>query len=120
MDKFVITKKYGKYVDPIYNIKIFNESIELKPLKPNAKVKNVLNGKVILAKKTPHLNNVIIIKHKGGLYTIYAHIDKIAPTIKKGKKVKKGYVIGRVNNKLTFEVTKNRYHINPLELIRVK
>ncbi len=120
LDKFVITKRYGKYVDPIYKIKIFNESIELKPLEPNAKVKNVLNGKVILAKKTPHLNNVIIIKHKGGLYTIYAHIDKIAPTIKKGKKVKKGYVIGRVNNKLTFEVTKNRYHINPLELIRVK
>ncbi|WP_281951089.1 murein hydrolase activator EnvC family protein [Nitrosophilus kaiyonis] len=120
LDRFVIVKKYGSYIDPIYNIKIFNESIELKPLKQNAKVKNVLNGRVVLAKKTPHLNNVIIIKHKNGLYTIYAHIDKIAPTIKKGKKVKKGYVIGRVNSKLTFEVTKNRYHINPLDLIKVR
>jgi len=120
LDKFKIVKRYGSYIDPIYNIKIFNEFIELKPLIPQAKVKNVLNGKVVLAKKTPHLNNVIIIKHKRGLYTIYAHIDKIAPTIKKGKKVKKGYVIGRVNTKLIFEVTKNSYHINPLDLIKVR
>ena len=63
---------------------------------------------------------MIIIKHKDGLYTIYAHIDKIAPSIKKGKKVKKGYIIGRVNSKLTFEVTKNSYHINPLDLIKVR
>ncbi len=120
LEKFVITKRYGNYVDPVYNIKIFNESIELKPLTPQAKVKNVLNGRVVLAKRTPHLNNVVIIKHNNGLYTIYAHLDKIAPTIKKGKKVKKGYVIGRVNRKLTFEVTKNRYHINPLQLIKVE
>lgn len=119
LKRFVITKRYGEYVDPIYKIKIFNESIELKPLKPNEKVRSILNGKVVLAKRTPHLNNVVIIKHRGNLYTIYANIDKIAPTIKKGKVVRKGYVIGRVNRKLTFEVTKNRYHINPLDLIKI-
>lgn len=119
LKSFVITKRYGEYVDPIYKIKIFNESIELKPLKPNEKVRSILNGKVVLAKRTPHLNNVVIIKHRGNLYTIYANIDKIAPTIKKGKVVRKGYVIGRVNRKLTFEVTKNRYHINPLDLIKI-
>jgi len=120
LDRFVITKRYGNYIDPIYEIKIFNESIELKPLDQNAKVRNVLNGKVILAKRTPHLNNVVILKHQGGLYTIYANLDKIAPTIKKGKKIKKGYVIGRVSRKLIFEVTKNSYHINPLDLIKIK
>lgn len=119
LKRFVITKRYGEYVDPIYKIKIFNESIELKPLKPNEKVRSILNGKVVLAKRTPHLNNVVIIKHRDNLYTIYANIDKIAPTIKKGKVVRKGYVIGRVNRKLTFEVTKNRYHINPLDLIKI-
>lgn len=119
LKKFVIVKRYGNYIDPIYKIKIFNESIELKPLIPNEKVRSVLNGKVILAKRTPSLDNVIIIKHRDGLYTIYANIDKIAPTIKKGRFVRKGYVIGRVTKKLTFEVTKKRYHINPLDLIKI-
>ncbi|WP_200763881.1 murein hydrolase activator EnvC family protein [Nitrosophilus alvini] len=119
LDSFRITKYYGPYVDPIYKIKIFNESVELKPLKRNAKVKNVLNGKVVLAKDTPHLDKVVIIKHRNGLYTIYAHLDKIAPTIRQGRKIKKGYVIGRVSKRLTFEVTKKSYHINPLDLIKV-
>jgi len=120
LEEFVIVKRYGVYKDPIYNIEIPNENVELKPLKPNAKVKNVLNGKIILAKWTSHLKNVVIIKHGDGLYTIYANLDKLAPYVKKGRKVKKGYVIGRVNSKLIFEVTKNSAHINPLDLIRVK
>ena len=119
LDKFIIIKRYGVYKDPIYNIEIPNENIELKPLVPNAKVRNVLNGKVVLAKWTPHLKNVVIIKHANNLYTIYAYLDKIAPFIKKGRRIKKGYTIGRVSSKLIFEVTKNNAHINPLDLIRV-
>ena len=119
LEKFVIVKRYGVYKDPIYKIEIPNENIELKPLTPNAKVRNVLNGKVILAKWTPHLKNVVIIKHPNGLYTIYANLDKIAPFVKKGRRIKKGYTIGRVKSKLIFEVTKNNANINPLELIRV-
>ena len=120
LENFVITKRYGVYKDPIYNIEIPNENIELKPLTPNARVRNVLNGRVILAKWTPHLKNVVIIKHLNGLYTIYAYLDKLSPYIKKGRRIKKGYIIGRVSTKLIFEVTKNNAHINPLELIRVR
>ena len=120
LDKFIITKRYGIYKDPIYNIEIPNENIELKPLMPNAKVRNVLNGKIVLAKWTPHLRNVVVVKHSGGLYTIYAYIDKLSPYVKKGRRIKKGYVLGRVNTKLIFEVTKNNAHINPLDLIKVR
>ncbi len=120
LDKFIIVKRFGIYKDPIYNIEIPNENIELKPLLPNAKVRNVLNGKIILAKWTPHLRNVVVVKHDNGLYTIYAYIDKLSPFVKKGRRIRKGYVLGRVNQKLIFEVTKNNVHINPLELIKVK
>ena len=120
LKRFVIVKKYGIYKDPIYNIEIPNENIELKPLEPNAKVRNVLNGKVIMAKWTPHLKNVVIVKHSGNLYTIYANIDRLSPFIKKGRRIKKGYILGRVNKKLIFEVTKNNAHINPLELITTR
>lgn len=120
MEEFDIVKQYGPYVDPVYNLNIFNESITLAPREENAKVVNVLNGKVILAKETPHLNNVVIIEHDDGLHTIYANLDVIAPTVKPGAKIKKGYVIGRVTKKLTFEVTQQNSHINPLDLIMVK
>jgi murein DD-endopeptidase MepM/ murein hydrolase activator NlpD len=117
LDSYTVIKKFGPYEDPIYHIKIFNESISLKPTTSNANVKSVLNGKVILAKKTSLLNNIVIIEHDNGIHTIYAHLDKIAPTIQKGKRLKKGSIIGRVNDELMFEVTQKNYHINPLQLI---
>jgi len=118
LSAYSITKKYGTYTDPIYGIKIFNESISLKPKKPNAKVKTVFNGKVIYADKTAVLNNIVIVEHKNGLHTIYANLSQIAPGIKKGKKVKRGAVIGRVKDELVFEVTQKSAHINPIRLFR--
>ncbi len=117
IDDYQLVKKFGPYTDPIYDIKIFNESISLKPKQANAKVKNVLNGKVILAQNTSLLDNVVIVEHADGIHTIYAHMDMIAPTVKKGQKIKKGSVIGRVNDELMFEVTQKNYHIDPIELI---
>ncbi len=119
LKSFVVKRKFGNYVDPIYNIKIFNESVTLESKIDNAKVKNILNGKVVFAKDTAVLDKVVIIENANGIHTIYAHLSKIAPTIRVGKKIRKGYVIGRVKNDLTFEVTQKNYHINPLELIRI-
>ena len=118
--KAKVVKKFGVYTDPVYNIKIFNESVTLKPYKKNAKVKSVLNGRVVFAKDTPVLGKVVIIKHKNNLHTIYAKMDKIAPTVKEGKRIKKGYIIGRVEKELMFEVTQKNRHINPLELITLR
>ena len=118
LDSYKVVKKFGPYTDPIYDLRIFNESVSLQPRERNAKVKNILNGKVILAQNTALLNNVVIIEHSDGIHTIYAHLDKIAPTIKKGQKIKKGSIIGRVNDELMFEVTQKNYHINPMQLIR--
>ncbi|WP_345991889.1 peptidoglycan DD-metalloendopeptidase family protein [Sulfurimonas sp. HSL-1716] len=116
LDGYTVTKKYGNYTDPIYKIKIFNESVSLAPKKKDAKVRNVFNGKVIFAKSTPLLDNVVIVEHDNGMHTIYANLSQIAPDIKKGKKIKKSSVIGRVNDELVFEVTQKDSHINPLEL----
>ncbi len=118
LDRYTITKKYGTYTDPIYGIKIFNESISLTPKVPNAKVKTVFNGKVIYADKTAVLNNIVIVEHKNGLHTIYANLSQISPNIKKGKKIKRGYTIGRVEKELIFEVTQKSYHINPIRLFK--
>ena len=118
LDSYTITKKYGTYTDPIYGIKIFNESISLKPKKENAKVKTVFNGKVVYADKTAVLNNVVIVEHTSGLHTIYANLSQISPNIKTGKKIKRGYTIGRVKDELVFEVTQKSDHINPIRLFK--
>jgi len=118
LKNFYIKRKFGTYYDPVYKIKIFNQSVVLGSRIPNAKVYNVLNGKVIFAKYNSMLDNVIIVENSRGIYTIYAHLSKIAPTIRKGKRIRKGYIIGRIKNALTFEVTQRKYHINPLKLIR--
>jgi len=118
LDDYSVLKKFGTYTDPVYQIKIFNESVTLRSKEPNAKVRAVLNGKVVLAQKTAMLNNVIILEHDNGLHTIYAHLDQIAPTVTRGKRIGQGSVIGRIDRDLMFEVTQKNLHIDPLQMIR--
>ncbi len=119
LKNFTIKRKFGNYYDPIYKMKIFNESVILKPVGEDKRVRNILDGKVVFAKDTPMLDKVVVIEHNNGMHTIYAHISKISPAIKVGKRIKKGVIIGKVDNELSLEVTKKNFHIDPLELIRV-
>jgi septal ring factor EnvC (AmiA/AmiB activator) len=114
-----VVKKFGSYTDPIYKIKIFNDSITLKSANSNAKVSSVLSGKVVYSGRNSMLGNVVVVAHNGKLHTIYAGLSQIAPTIRVGKRLGKGDVIGRVARKLIFQATKNSKHINPLRLIRI-
>jgi len=114
-----VVKRFGTYIDPIYKIKIFNDSITLKAPYSNAKVKNVLNGKVVFSGNSSMLGKVVVVLHGNKIHTIYAGLSKIAPTIHVGAKIQRGYVLGKVNQKLLFQATKNSKHINPLKLIRI-
>ncbi|MDD2906656.1 MAG: peptidoglycan DD-metalloendopeptidase family protein [Sulfurimonas sp.] len=118
LDAYTISKRYGTYTDPVYGIKIFNESISMKPTQNDAKVKTVLNGKVIYADKTAVLDNVVIVEHSNGLHTIYANLSQISPGIEKGKKIKQGSIIGRIKDELVFEVTQRSAHIDPSKLFQ--
>ena len=114
-----LVKKFGTYVDPIYKIKIFNESITLQSPTVNSKVQNILNGKVVFAGKSSMLGKVVVVAHSKKIHTVYAGLSKIAPTIHVGAKIRKGYVVGKVNEKLIFQATKDSKHINPLKLIKI-
>lgn len=120
LKSFKVVKNFGTYYDPIYKIKLFNESIVLKSTEPQSKVVSVLNGKVVYAKKNAGmLDNVVIIQHEGGLHTIYSHLDEISPTLVVGKWIKQGYVVGRVDDSLMFQVTKDSSHIDPKDLFKI-
>ncbi|MDZ7818602.1 MAG: peptidoglycan DD-metalloendopeptidase family protein [Aliarcobacter sp.] len=120
LKSFKVVKNFGTYYDPVYKIKLFNESIVLKSTEPKAKVVSVLNGKVVYAKKNAGmLENVVIIQHEGGLHTIYSHLDEISPTLVVGKWIKQGYVVGRVDDSLMFQATKDSSHIDPKDLFKI-
>jgi murein DD-endopeptidase MepM/ murein hydrolase activator NlpD len=116
--KGVIIKKFGSYIDPIYKIRIYNDSITIKT-KPNSLVRAIFPGKVIYIGNIGD-KKIIFIKHKNNLFSIYSNLYKISPLIKKGSFVKKGQIIARVKNSLEFEVTYKDKAINPLEVIRLK
>jgi murein DD-endopeptidase MepM/ murein hydrolase activator NlpD len=115
-----LIKKFGTYIDPIYKFRIFNKSITLKAPYQGARVKSVLNGKIVFAENSGGmLGKVVIISHSHNIHTIYAKLSRLAPGIHVGKRVNKGSTIGKVNSSLMFEVTKNNKHMNPLKLIRL-
>lgn len=120
LKSFKIVKNFGTYYDPVYKIKLFNESVVLQSNEKGSKVVAVLNGKVVYAKKNAGmLENVVIIQHEGGIHTVYSHLDDIAPNLVVGKWVQKGSVVGRVNENLTFQVTKDSSHIDPKDLFNI-
>ena len=120
LKSFKIVKNFGTYYDPVYKIKLFNESVVLQSNEKGSKVVAVLNGKLVYAKKNAGmLENVVIIQHEGGIHTVYSHLDDIAPTLVVGKWVQKGSVVGRVDENLTFQVTKDSSHIDPKDLFNI-
>ena len=114
-----VIKRFGTYEDPLYKIKIFNESITLQAPSADAKVVSVLDGKVVYAGDSSMLGKVVVVSHGGNLHTVYAGLSKIPPTISVGSTVSKGYTIGKVFKRLIFEATKNSKHIDPLKLIQI-
>ena len=116
----VLIKKFGSYIDPIYKFKIFNKSITLKAPHSGSKVKCIMPGKVVFAENSGGmLGQVVIVEHKNGMHTIYAKLSRLSPSIKVGKRLNSGSVIGKVDKSLMFEVTKNNKHINPMRLIQL-
>ena len=113
-----ITKPFGENMD-IYNLNIYNYSIELSVNEINNKLYNILNGQIIFIGSVGIDDNVIVIKHSNDLYTVYKGVNKVAPNIEVGSKVKKGTIIAKVHTTLLMHViTRNRY-VNPLELIEL-
>ena len=66
-----------------------------------------------------HYGGVIIIKHRGDLFTAYGFVDKMM--IKKGEKVKAKQIIAYLPNKkgakLYFDVRHRSNRINPLKYL---
>ncbi|MDR0746784.1 MAG: peptidoglycan DD-metalloendopeptidase family protein [Helicobacteraceae bacterium] len=112
-----IIKEFGPYTDPIYNIKIHNDSVTLRPNDRDALVRSVLPGKVVFADNLKLLGKVVIIEHRDNIHTIYRNLESISPNIRIDRSLKERESVGRITTELVFEVTKDGLPINPLQLI---
>ncbi|MGE4295517.1 MAG: murein hydrolase activator EnvC [Campylobacterales bacterium] len=112
-----LIKEFGPYTDPIYNIKIHNDSVTLRSGQGDAVVRSVLPGKVVFADDLKLLGKVVIVEHSGNMHTIYRNLETISPNIRIDRNIKARESIGRVSQELVFEVTKDGLPINPMQLI---
>jgi len=116
-----INKSKKRFVKPvngyIFRRKYF-KGVFIRPKYNTIYVRSVISGIVVFAGFLKYYGNVIIIKHKYDLNTIYARIKK--SYVKVGQFVKKGQIIGKVyrNKAIYFEVRKNIKPINAYAFLK--
>ena len=83
-------------------------------------------GRVVFAGRKGGYGNVIIIAHKEGYKTLYAHMSRFRKGIRRGKSVKRGQIIGYVGSTglstgphLHFGLYKNNRPLNPLRVVKI-
>ncbi len=112
-----VTKRFGSYIDPVYRIRVYNDTINIKPYQKNSIVRAIMSGRIVYIDKK---KGIIFIRHKNNLFSIYANLSMVSPLLKKGSYVKRGQIIARVADYLEFEITYKDRPINPLKVISLK
>lgn len=117
----VLSSNFGNRIDPINSRDAFHSGIDLNSRYGNSVIATA-DGVVEKAGWNGGYGKCIVIRHKNGYKTLYAHLSKIK--VKKGARVKSGEVIGNVGSTgrstgphLHYEVIKNKKKINPFPYI---
>ena len=119
-----ITSGYGWRKHPLYKKKHFHEGIDIGA-KKGTNIRAVAKGVVIHANKSGGYGKLIILRHKDGYISAYAHCLKIFA--RKGQLIRKGQVIASVGSSgtstgshLHFEIKHRKKRINPIVALRKK
>lgn len=110
-----VVAHYGNQRDPVFNVPMFRSGIYIQA-PPGTAVKASAEGKVVYANYFKGYENLVIISHGEGYYTVYGNLDSI--TVKEGAFVKAGQVLGTVSEKSHIDTTavyfEIRYRGKPL------
>jgi murein DD-endopeptidase MepM/ murein hydrolase activator NlpD len=120
-DSFVISRGYGSSIDPFTNRIKQHVGIDLVA-QEGTPIIAVASGVVSRLENHPIWGVRITLEHKSGFETVYAHVGQAL--VNKGKKVKKGQVIGKMGLSglstgihLHYEVIHKGVHINPNSIL---
>lgn len=117
--KLRISSFYGYRIHPIYKRRVFHDGLDFSA-PSGTKIYAAADGVIEKAKRSRYgYGNTIVINHGYGYKTVYAHMKSFA--VRRGKKVKRGQVIGYVGNSglstaphLHYEVQRNGRKVNPI------
>ena len=112
---------YGMRMHPILKIRKMHEGMDFSAPR-GTPIYASGNGKIVRADRSSTYGNVVYIDHGYGYQTRYAHMNKFAKNIHKGKKIKRGDLIGYVGNTgrsvaphLHYEVHYKGKAVNPID-----
>jgi murein DD-endopeptidase MepM/ murein hydrolase activator NlpD len=112
-----VTSEFGYRISPFTGKREFHRGIDIAT-KIGKEIGAPADGMVITVRRKAGMGNCIKIKHGNGITTHFGHLMKVA--VKKGKRVKRGDVIGYIGNSgrstgphLHYAVVLNGISVNP-------
>ncbi|MDR2742556.1 MAG: M23 family metallopeptidase [Treponema sp.] len=91
-----ISMYFGQNENPFTGQYYIHKGIDLSTYRQGDPIVATADGQVVTMEYSPDFGNFIIIKHKHGFYTRYAHMLSFRVT--KGQRVQQGEVIGYIGN----------------------
>jgi len=91
-----ITMFFGQNIHPIYGQYYIHRGIDLATHRSGDPIIAAADGQVVTAEYAADYGNFIIIRHKHGYYTRYAHMQNFRVQV--GQRVQQGEVIGFIGN----------------------
>lgn len=116
---FNVSSSYGMRVHPLTGIRRMHYGVDLACPR-GTPVHAVSGGSVVFAGRKGCYGEVLVISHPGDVMTLYAHLWRIAPGLRRGVLVRQGQTIGLVGasgcvtgSHLHFELWKAGQRVNP-------
>lgn len=119
-----ITSNYGYRTHPITRRRSFHYGIDIAAPAGTA-IKAAASGVVVFSSNSGGYGKMVILRHKEGYFSIYAHARKLL--VRKGQAVRRGQKIAEIGdtgvatgNHLHFEIKRGTKKINPLVALKKK
>jgi len=119
-----ITMFFGENVHPIHGQTHFHRGIDISTFRAGDFVVATADGQVITAEYKYDYGYHIIIEHKRGFHTLYAHMQNL--NVQAGQNVRQGEIIGSIGSSgmslgphLHYEIHVNSEPVDPLLYINI-
>ena len=120
-----VSAPFGQSQHPITGQWYIHKGMDFSTWRTGDQIIATANGKVVTVTYDNGFGNYVVIQHKHGFYTRYAHMDRVL--VKPGQTVSQGEIIGRVGNTgistgphLHYEIHIGSDVVDPAKYINVK
>ncbi len=120
-----ISMLFGQNIHPLTGLWYIHKGMDISTWRSGDPIIATANGQVVTVSFDPGFGNYVIIKHKHGFYTRYAHMNSIR--VQRGQYVSQGQVIGTIGNTgistgphLHYEVHIGSDVVDPAKYVNIK